>query len=256
MTEQDRVPTFFGEVPERPNINNTSMNILLMGCSWGVPNYFGPPGDEPETHTEYLLKNLGHKVLNCSINGGSNLSSLHRVNEYFIEKKKIAHPTANPKFQEINYDPNFIVDKVIWFHTDPGRDAGIINRFNKSIETQLEEICRITYKKVAETFNQLKITNIIVIGGCADVHPCITDYMKLKFLLPSWQQELIGKSARTWNMETGLPNPADEDISIIEKSLHAVYTLDKKRNIFPDGAHPGKTAHKQLIENLIFLHLI
>lgn len=232
------------------------MNVLLMGCSWGVPNYFGPPGDDPETHTEFLLQNLGHKVLNCSINGGSNLSSLYRVNEYFIEKKDIAHPTAVPKFEDIKYDPNFIVDKVIWFHTDPGRDVVIINRYNKSIEKQLEEICRITYKKVAETFKQLKIKDITVIGGCADVHPCITDYIKPKFLLSSWQQELIYKSARTWNMETGLANPTDEDISIIQQSLDAIYTLDKKRNIFPDGAHPGKIAHKKLVEKLISLDLI
>jgi hypothetical protein len=227
------------------------MNILLMGCSWGVPNYYGLPGDEPETHLEFLIKKLGHNVLNCSLNGGSNLSSLNRVSTYFLEKKDIDHPTSDPAFQCIKYDPKFIVDKVIWFHTDPGRDSHVINRFNKSINQQLEQICRFTYKNISNFFEKLNFQSIAIIGGCADVHTCITEYFRPEFLLPSWQQELIGRSARTWNMQTGLPIPTDEDISIIEKSLAAIHLFEEKRDIFPDGGHPGRIAHKQLFDKLV-----
>ena len=43
--------------------------ILLLGDSWGVPNYNGLPGISPDQHTEYLLINLGYEVVNFSMNG-------------------------------------------------------------------------------------------------------------------------------------------------------------------------------------------
>jgi hypothetical protein len=35
---------------------NELKNILILGCSFGVPNYFGPPGVAAKDHTEFLLK--------------------------------------------------------------------------------------------------------------------------------------------------------------------------------------------------------
>jgi hypothetical protein len=45
------------------------MNILILGCSFGVPDN----GCPAEFHTENQLKILGHTVYNCARQGASKL---------------------------------------------------------------------------------------------------------------------------------------------------------------------------------------
>ena len=91
-----------GSIPAGRAIN-INMNILIIGDSWGVPNY--PPydlnlqhyGDPPETHTEFLLRAQGYKVTNCSIDASGNLKTI---------------------LAGIKYAETESVDWIIWFHTE------------------------------------------------------------------------------------------------------------------------------------------
>jgi hypothetical protein len=116
-------------------------NVLIIGDSWGVPNY--PPahygdidrdhiGDPPEIHTEFLLRSLGHTVVNCSMNAKGNLTSI---------LKGIEHVQSNR------------VDWIVWFHTEMLRDA-YLNGMNKTyykISELVESISEIVYKKFQES---------------------------------------------------------------------------------------------------------
>jgi len=223
------------------------MNIMLLGCSWGVPNYYGLPGDPPETHTEFLLKQLGHQVYNCSQNAASNMVSFYRAKD-FMEGIDIPHP-AGMEWEYIKGNSNTKIDLAIWFHTDPGRDVGFISTEDKSISTQLEEISSVIYDSFNVLFNELKC-KVIIVGACADVHPCIDNYIKYDYLLPSWQQKLIGVSTGFFRLTTGLKVPSDEDITLTENAINVIDAMNKNRLIFPDGGHPGGIAHKELVELL------
>lgn len=220
------------------------MQILLLGCSWSVPNYFGEPGDPAETHTEFLLKSLGHSVHNCGLNGGSNLQALNRARQY-VQGNLIHHPAHIE--QAIHWENPGDIDLVIWFHTEPGRDIDIISTEGKSIARQLNELCSIIYKQYAEFFNTLN-AQVAVIGGCADVHPILYDYITPDFCLPSWQQKLLGASTMGFDLASGT-TPTEEDIELIDNALKVI-DLMKKSLYFPDNGHPGAAAHKELVELL------
>jgi hypothetical protein len=219
------------------------MNILLMGCSWSVPNYFGLPGDPPETHSEFLLKALGHEVHNCGINAGSNLISLERAKKY-IKGEKINHPAMLGTIKKQNPDP---IDLIIWFHTEPGRDIGVIDPAGKTISQQLTEICDVIYKRYSEFFNSLNC-KVAIIGGCSDIHPLISQYIQPDFCLPSWQTHLIGKGSMGFDMSSKT-TPTIEDVDFLNNAL-AVLERMKSSAYFPDGGHPGRKAHNELIDKL------
>ena len=220
------------------------MNILLMGCSWSVPNYFGLPGDPPETHSEFLLKALGHEVHNCGINAGSNLVSLERAKKY-LKGEIINHPAMLGKIKKQNPNP---IDLIIWFHTEPGRDIGVIDPAGKTISQQLTEICDVIYKNYSEFFNRLNCKTAII-GGCSDIHPLIHQYIKPDFCLPSWQTQLIGKGSMGFDM-SAKATPTIEDVDFLNNAL-AVLDRMKTSAYFPDAGHPGEKAHKELIDTLI-----
>jgi len=120
------------------------MNFLILGCSWGVPNYSGLYGDPIDTHTEYILKAKGHNVINCAGNGASNLQSLDRANLYLAGK-----PIRHPAFPEVKTrlhleDLDIKIDWVIWFQTAFLRD-------DKSVlpsETLIKDIAQLTYSGI------------------------------------------------------------------------------------------------------------
>lgn len=223
------------------------MNIMLMGCSWGVPNYNKLKGDPPETHTDFLLQDLGHTVYNCSQNGLGNLSSCDRAERLI---NYIAISKATLVLDEwISLPQDQQIDLVIWFHTDPGRDINIISTANKSVNTQLEELTCIIYERYALLFEQMKC-KVAIIGACADVHPTIKNYIKYDYLLPSWQKELLGVGTNFFRIESGLRVPSNEDITLIENANQVLRAMEKNSTLFPDGGHPGKIAHKALVDTL------
>lgn len=220
------------------------MNILILGCSWAVPNYFGGEGDLPETHTEMLLKTLGHQVYNCAINGGSNMQSLNRARAC-IRGEPIQHPAYKTKI--IQYTTPITIDLLVWFHTDLGRDTSIVNNIDCSIDQQLSKICNLVYKDYANFINELQC-KVAIIGGCSDIHQSLYKYIQPNFCLPSWQKKLINASSMGFRFNL-VKNPTKKDIEFLDNAK-LVISLMKKSKLFPDNCHPGGIAHKELVDIL------
>ncbi len=210
------------------------MNILILGCSFGVPNYpESGGGDELQeiypyhAHTEYLLKDLGYVVFNASINAGSNLSTLERA------KKLLS--SFNP-LETI--DP---VEGIVWFHTETTRD---------------EEPYEYQYKEYQEFFATQPQAKIAIIGGAGDLMDDWGDYFNPDFCIPSWRQEILGldvpKSNSLWQSEEYLHRL---NVSTLEKLQYIENDLELRKLChysihFPDGCHPGAGPHKDLSERL------
>jgi hypothetical protein len=220
------------------------MQILLLGCSYAVPNYFGPPGDPAETHTEYLLKNLGHTVHNCSMNGGSNLKSLSRAKDY-LAGQPIKHPAHRD--QTLCWKDPEKIDLVIWFHTDPMRDFKETAVSDLTLTEKLETVCKVIYQSYSMFLNQLN-AKTAVIGGCADLHPTFYQYMVPDFCLPSWQTMLLGVGCQGVKFPMG-GIPDERDLPLIESALKVIESMEKSSQ-FPDNHHPGKFAHQALVDLL------
>lgn len=221
------------------------MQILLLGDSWSVPNYRNKEADPKETHSEFLLTNLGHTVHNCGMNGGSNITSLDRAKEY-LKGGVIGHPAHLPN-QVMQLTSLVKIDLVIWFHTEPYRDIALITTENKTIDQQLHEICSIIYQEYKDFLDSLN-AKIAVIGGCSDIYDTLYEYITPDFCWPSWQKKLLGIGSMGFNISSGT-TPTENDIQLLDNSLKVIQAMIES-SYFSDGAHPGKQAHKELVKAL------
>ena len=222
-----------------------------MGCSVGVPNYFGPPGASADEHLEKLLQQAGNQVHNCSSNGGSNLQTLWRAKEY-LSGRPIAHPAFTQK--EICLQKQTQVDCVIWFHTALFRDWNHVPGQKHNLVEDVEIFAHYIYREFAEFFDSLGC-KIAIIGGAGDVHPVLNDYIAADFLIPSLRQHVIvhdnifDNSAIDWIDFDKISNTTSEKINYLD-SCEQVFTTLKSSNLYPDNSHPGKEVHKILFKEL------
>ena len=223
------------------------MNFLILGCSWAVPNYWGDPGDPPETHTEYLLKSHGHNVINCGKNGGSNLESLDRAKKY-LAGEQVSHPAVVDR-KKPSTVPWFIkkdatvtnVDWIIWFQCDYLRD---FKNVPSSGLNRIETVARHTfqeYKKFVESLG----SKIALIGGPMDFFPVYQEYFTADFVVPSWNSSILGIQPKHYNI-----NDPEFEMQFMERQLHW-QRLKTNSPYFPDDSHPGATAHADLVEKLL-----
>jgi hypothetical protein len=248
---------------------SNTISIMILGDSWGVPNY--PPtqyiedrikdlkkystdiqikfehlGDPPETHTEFLLKDFGYNVINFSKNGGSNLDTIRAATSYL--KNNCCK-----------------IDWIIWFHTESLRDRKEILTSSKvkfDIFDLSKKLAVMAYKEFFELTN-LSNAKTIVIGGQAPVF--VEEFIKIcdhpKLLIEDWHSEIL---EITLPFSHGICNLDLFDHpscinSIEEKNkmlndIDTILKLDYESDNFPDNAHPGKRAHQTLsdkIHNLI-----
>jgi hypothetical protein len=221
------------------------MIILILGCSWGVPNYFGEPGVPKEHHLEYLLSSAGHEVHNCAINEGSNSYTLSRAVNY-IQGKLIQHPAYRD--QQIP-GKNIKPDWTIWFHTELFRD-----RHLSPTILDYNLIARKIYADYRDFFANVG-GKVAVIGGAGDVLPCLSDYITPDFFIPSWRKFLLGNNTPISNNLQCGEFVNDNGISkiskleMIEENLEIFSKLDKS-NLFPDRIHPGTIPHRELFNQL------
>ena len=228
------------------------MNILILGCSFGVPNYYGGSlTGMKEHHTEFLLQNRGHVVHNCSQNAGGNLNTLERANKY-LGGLPIVHPAcvigdANNLYQNQfieckNIEP---LDLIIWFHTELSRDGIYANT---------------VYAKFAEFFSTQN-TKVAVIGGAGDVLPEFLTMWTPDFFIPSWRRLILGKDvplSNTLSAAEAIHNsslPSTEKLKIVEDNLTLIELVKQSPHFF-DGCHPGEWPHRDLVNRMIGANLI
>jgi len=228
------------------------MNILILGCSFGVPNYHGPPGANPEDHTEYLLKKSGHTVFNCARNAGSNLDSLHCADK-FLSGKPIPHPVYRDRLLQTT--PGQSIDWIVWFHTELFRDLGRLSCPSGKFVSDAKDLAHLTYSKY-QNFQQQQNAKLAAIGGAGDLHESFSDYFNPNFVIPSWRSEILNINTVTshtlWQRDYFYKSKdlTQDKIKTLEDDL-ALLALMQNSDNFPDNYHPGATPHKHLVERLL-----
>jgi hypothetical protein len=260
--------------------------ILIIGDSWGVPNYQGPPGSPPETHTEYRLRELGYTVYNCAINGGSNGKSTNLASKFLsgdltglestclinklwpegIPSKMAREPEGFRALRDgqvrrpwpSGVDKDLKIDVIIWFHTEFMRGEYKFDFVNTSIEQNIIHGAQHDYTIVRDFLNERPHAKLVVIGGQS---PVITDilyqYLTPDLVIQDWRSELLNMPLPTvhtlvkpelW-VEPSRVDTMDYKLKVLED--HKII-LDAMQNsdLFPDNCHPGGNAHEQLTTRL------
>lgn len=205
-------------------------NILLIGDSWGVPNYAGPPGIHPNKHVEYLLKDLGYNVTNMSMNGSGNLHPILKAIEYIEQGNSI--------------------DWIVWFHTEMLRERQLVDMSKPYKISQLtQEISDNVYAKF-QTLKEKSNAKTLVVGGQAPVLDNCADF---DYIIKDWRSIICDQILPKVHSLTHLDlienknciDSIEEKTNILEK--HSII-LDamKKSEHFPDDCHPGEIPHLNL----------
>jgi hypothetical protein len=266
---------------------NNNMNILIIGDSWGVPNYLNIKNyPAPDEHIESYLRNFGHTVYNCSLNAGSNLESVNRAFNYFAGKV-IDHP-ANPTSNILWEPPHFLngkpttvpalntstyrgVDYIVWFHTELIREIpmdflrtdGINQDF--TFETLYDKLAAKVYPRVLELQKQLD-AKLIVIGGQTPLDSRFFSYIKPDHYKVDWTAEIVKKELPFVPIiKVGylyLLMEQKHNVDSWDFKFQMVTNAEQKINLmttdpvnFPDSGHPGGIPHLELSQWLqgIFL---
>lgn len=209
------------------------MNILILGCSFGVPEMVSPA----ESHTENQLGLLGHLVYNCAGSGFSNLESLSMAKEFY-KKTPIK------------------IDWVVWFHTELIRDCSdlrfeLAGRGDFSFEQQAE----IVYSRYAEFISELD-AKVAVIGGAGPVYPSLYNHILPNFCIPSWFNEILNLNlpqiqtlSRLDIVERLQGIGYGKKLEILEQHEEILNALESSED-FPDNYHPGPRPHIELAKRL------
>jgi hypothetical protein len=248
------------------------MNILMLGCSVGVPNYAygiipkkpirqrwaGAPNPTPPTaHTEFLLRNLGYNVVNSSQNNSSNLNSLDRARK-LLAGESVAHPRHDPDSGnrdtiKLEHPPGNI-DWVIWFHTELIRDASDADLNRYPIAKMLDNAAEIVYSAYAKFIQELG-AQVAVVGGAGDVLPAMYRHIQPTFCIPSWRSYIFKESLPSMNFlgrleKFKLMADTTENKMLMLQQQEIVRTKLAASDLFPDNNHPGAVPHRELAEVL------
>jgi preprotein translocase subunit Sss1 len=215
------------------------VNILILGCSFGVPDN----GCPAKFHTENQLKLLGYSVINCARPCSSNLESL-TIAQTLLENKP-------PK-----------IDWIVWFHTELIRDVCFLSSNIKSFSLiSLNEAAVTVYKEYKKIIQKTG-AKIAIVGGAGPVHPLLYDYIRPDFCIPSWFNEILNLTlpqiqtlSRLDVIEEMQSIGSEMKLKILlqhEEILNALEASDD----FPDNYHPGARPHIELTQRLhtIFLY--
>lgn len=224
--------------------------ILMIGDSWGVPNYYGKPGVDEKFHTEFILKNKGYDVHNCSQNGSGNISSLEKAKQY-LNGDIVSHPGKQNECVQLTKIP-LKVDFIVWFHTEFFRD----DKINKQLglEENLSFSANRQYKLISDFSKNLN-SKLIVIGGQSPIRKEIYNFCNPFFIIPDWRSLIVKQqlpacyttSRVTWIEEFN--EPIDVKLKLLE--IHnVVLSAMTNSEHFPDGGHPGIEPHAWLSNTL------
>jgi hypothetical protein len=209
------------------------MNILILGCSFGVPDN----GCPAEFHTENQLKILGHTVYNCARQGASNLASL-----------KIAKEFCNNTALKIDW--------IVWFHTELIRDYSDLHiELQGTDQFSFTDQAKIVYNRYAEFANTIQ-AKVAVIGGAGPVHPSLYSYITPDFCIPSWFNEILNLNlpqiqtlSRLDIIEKMQSIGKQTKLEILQEHEEILNALEASED-FPDKYHPGARPHQKLAQRL------
>lgn len=236
--------------------------ILMLGDSWGVPNYEGPVhGAEPHEHTEFRLRELGYKVYNCAMNSYSNIGSLNLAKTYLSggvvqlsphNLMNTFHKTKPPERIDI---VNPKIDLIVWFHTES-------LRFHfKTDETMQENLVNgyaFDYKHYAEFFENYSDSKIAIIGGQAPIYgPVFHNFIKrYDLLIEDWRSEIIGRKLTEvhWVCKPeewvhGCADSKDKKLIMLDQVLDTLTAMRDSPD-FIDNCHPAGGPHAELTKRL------
>jgi hypothetical protein len=247
------------------------MNLLIVGCSFGTPNLYNNQahkGFPPHTHTEFLLKNLGHNVYNCSLPGGSNLQTIEQANA-FLNRQILPY---NPACGDVNLSVTLpTIDLILWFHTQIHREYWFLFPLKEDLARRGPMVLR-NYKVKSNDFYNIekelasliysefstlqKITNakLAVVGGAGPVHNNMIEYIQPDFLIENWISEIVGHdTAPIYDTDTLKRIDHMMSIDLKTKLVNGtLLALDmmKQSGYFFDGSHPGPIPHENLVNSL------
>jgi hypothetical protein len=246
--------------------------ILIIGDSWGVPNYNEEWSTSPETHTEYRLKKLGYDVLNFSLNGSSatetidyakhTLKNTLNPNSHSVTvKRQLSYNIKPESLKEIpvpNYNGQKI-DWVVWFHTEP------IRHFDCSHDSLIPYLtceeahqvgCKIAYRAFVKLIDIIgKHVKTAIIGGQAPIDPSLYEYHKPNFIIEDWRSEIVGKKLPTC-YTFSRTDLVDQSYDTLDKKLEIlnvhkiVLNSMSDLSLFFDRCHPGEIPHELLTKKL------
>ena len=207
------------------------MNILILGCSFGVPEN----GCPAEMHTENQLRLLGHNVYNCARGGASNLESL-AIGKQFLENNSAVD-----------------IDWVVWFHTEIGRE--FVSEKYHSYIYDIEKMAQIIYENYSKFLKSIN-AKVAIIGGAAPVYPNLFGHINPDFCIPYWFEEILNLQlpetqilSKIELIEKFQCTGPDQKIKILEQHeeiLNALYASED----FPDNYHAGGRPHIKLAQRL------
>lgn len=229
--------------------------VVIIGDSWGVPNYEGPRcGAEPHEHTEYRLRELGYRVYNCALNGGSNIMSTQHAIDYLSGKMVTLEPKSLVNNFHKQNSPTIIdevypkVDFVVWFHTESLR-----NFYNDqmTINENLYEGYKQDYEFVQKFVNSLNC-KLIVIGGQAPIYsPLFYNYFNPFSVIEDWRSDIVGFKLPTvyWLTRTEWVDKSLDDretkLDYLNKASKCFDAMRDSPN-FIDNCHPAGIPHSNL----------
>ena len=247
------------------------MNILMIGDSWGVPNYSTAWPDCSYTdHTEYQLQNLGHKVFNCSMNGCGMIETIAYARSLVDLSYDNPSMKATIEFKRDTFDhsPNGIkkvpvpnykgehIDWVVWFHTEPMRSLFQEDAHDWITLEELHNIgCHIGYRAFINLLKFLPGVKTAIIGGQSIVDPILYQYHKPTFIIEDWRSEIIGRklprcvSLARLNLVEKFYDDTEAKIKILDAHREVLGAMQVKE-LFFDGCHPGAKPHHELAERL------
>lgn len=257
------------------------MNILMLSCSYGVPDFpcAEDPGDVRHTdkrkpgtatfnnHIEQHLTRGGNTVWNVSNNGASNLEVIQRANTLLDGNEVPEIPCRHDGYKIIQKPKDVNIDYVVWICTSVLRDhfsenteGGTRNpqRIDVDVQTLDEHINIIqgnTYIEMQKLIQRIPDAKLIAIGGCGPIDESkLRKVLPVHYCVPDWRAELLGMEytehlsggAKT-NLNAVMSDPRLSDHL---KMAQTVYDNMHQSDAFPDGCHPGAVAHKDLYDRI------
>ena len=237
------------------------MKFLIIGDSYGLGEWYLPnPTDQstqvlvPDTGLDYYLRRLGHSVTNWSVGGDCNFGQLRHA--YWTLKE------------------NSDFDYIIWFHTDPVRDA-VEHVLHDPIDgpIQFPEFSKITDFELAMQYinkrNYLYAENtiyeefnipFIVIAGVGRLEECIDQFDFAHYKIYCWAQELLNLDSplprhllRWWRSQDLFENfkyDKQQVIDLIDADIRYMRLL-RESDLFPDNAHVCRQEYKKLADRIL-----